>query len=474
MRHAKARSHHTLVSVLARCMAGFGEPPGADGIAPYLKVSVDTKVYSPSIGTAVVIAGVGRAVASRRSPRNAHVAQCPAFRPVLRGWFRRTLCRRQWWAARRDACAPRPGSFAMNLAPTLLSLGFVGAVVTATLATVRASDTSTVASVASPSSRSLPAGDRLPPLDGATDWLNVAAAPDLHGRVVLVNFWTYSCINSLRQIPHVRAWADKYRDQGLTVIGVHAPEFDFERDIGNVHHAAAQLGVDYPVAIDNRRRIWDALENQYWPALYFVDAAGRIRHVEVGEGDYAKAERIIQQLLREAGATGLDDALAPVHAAGAQAPADWADLRSPESYLGHARAERLISPGGIRRDREHAYAAPPRLGLNQWALAGTWKMGPQATVAYSPGAHIAYRFHARDLHLVMAPPPGHASVRFRVTLERRPPGDAHGVDVDADGYGVVTEARMYQLIRQPMPIVDRHFEIEFLDPGVQVFAITFG
>ncbi|HYG06394.1 MAG TPA: redoxin domain-containing protein [Stenotrophomonas sp.] len=365
----------------------------------------------------------------------------------------------------------------MNLGAVALLLGLGAGCAAVALAARRAPEPAgPQVSATDASSLSLPVGEALPRLDGASAWLNVtpAAAPDLRGKVVLVNFWTYSCINSLRQIPYVRAWYEKYRDHGLVVVGVHAPEFGFEHDLDNVRQAVRQSGVDYPVAMDNHHRIWDALDNQYWPALYFVDARGHVRHLKVGEGDYATSERILQQLLREAGASGFDQALVAVDGQGAEAPADWGDQRSPESYLGYARSERLASPGGVRKDRMHDYAAPPRLALNQWALAGTWSVGPQAIVASSAGARIVYRFHARDLHLVLAPAAGNTPVRFRVTLNGGPPGAAHGADLDAQGNGVLTEARMYQLIRQPQPIVDRQFEIEFIDPGAQAFAFTFG
>lgn len=322
----------------------------------------------------------------------------------------------------------------------------------------------------------LPVQGRLPSLDGATQWLRAAPVERaaLRGKVVLVNFWTYSCINSLRQIPYVRAWADKYRKYGLVVIGVHAPEFDFEHDVGNVRRASTELGIDYPVAIDNDHRIWDAFDNQYWPALYFIDAQGRIRHMKFGEGDYAGSERVIQQLLSEAGVRGMGDGLVSVDARGAEALADWSDLRSPENYLGYARTEGFASAEGALPDQKHSYTAPAALQLNQWSLAGRWTMGRQATVLLQAGGRIRYRFHARDLHLVMGPSASGQRVRFRVTIDGKPPGAAHGVDVDGQGNGVVDGARMYQLIRQPGRIVDRQFEIEFLDAGVRTFAFTFG
>lgn len=335
--------------------------------------------------------------------------------------------------------------------------------------------------VAAPPNRAIPAIKlpvlgQLPSLAGATQWLHTEALDRarLRGKVVLVNFWTYSCINSLRQIPYVRAWADKYRKDGLVVIGVHAPEFDFEHDIDNVRRAVGALHVPYPVAVDNDHRIWDAFDNQYWPALYFIDAQGRIRHVKFGEGDYAASERVIQQLLTEAGSRGVGTGLVAVDAHGPEAAADWSDLRSPENYVGYARTTGFASPAGIVTERAHHYPAPPALQLNQWSLMGDWTMSRQAAVSQGAGGRIRYRFHARDLHLVMAPSASGQPVRFRVTIDGKPPGAAHGVDVDSQGHGVVDTARMYQLIRQIGPVVDRQFDIEFLDPGVRTFAFTFG
>lgn len=327
-----------------------------------------------------------------------------------------------------------------------------------------------------PAEIQLPVEGNLPPLDGASGWLNSKplTAAGLRGKVVLVNFWTYSCINSLRQIPYVRAWAEKYRSQGLVVIGVHAPEFGFEQDIDNVRRATKSLGVDYPVAMDNNHRVWHAFGNEYWPALYFVDAQGRIRHMIFGEGDYEQSENVLQELLAEAGARGLDHQPVPVDARGAEAAADRNDEQSPENYLGHARTENFASPGGVMPNLRRSYSLPARLRLNHWALSGSWTMGAQATVSNQGGGRIAYRFHARDLHLVMGSSAAGSGVKFRVTIDGKPPGAAHGVDVDSEGNGVVTEPRMYQLIRQPQPIVDRQFEIEFFDPGVQAYAFTFG
>jgi thiol-disulfide isomerase/thioredoxin len=291
---------------------------------------------------------------------------------------------------------------------------------------------------------------------------------------VLVDFWTYTCINWLRTLPYLRAWAQKYR-QGLVLIGVHTPEFPFEHNLDNVRRAVRQMRIDYPVVIDNDYSIWRAFDNHYWPALYFVDARGRVRQNHFGEGNYERSELAIQRLLAEAGVAGTGSGTVSVDAPGVEAPADWRSLKSPETYVGYDRIERLASPGGGKLDRRRAYAAPARLKLNEWALAGEWMIGRQATLLSSPTGRIAYRFHARDLHLVMGPPPPQGSSRrFRVTIDGEPPGRAHGVDVDEGGNGTVVEPRLYQLIRQPTPVVDRHFEIEFLDPGAEVFAFTFG
>jgi thiol-disulfide isomerase/thioredoxin len=321
----------------------------------------------------------------------------------------------------------------------------------------------------------LPVEGELPSLDGATAWLNSPrlTAAGLRGKVVLVDFWTYTCINWLRSLPYVRAWAEKYKDQGLVVIGVHTPEFGFEHHLDNVRWAAKDMRVDYPVAIDNDYAIWRAFNNQYWPALYFVDAEGRIRHHKFGEGDYEQSERIIQQLLAEAGrSTGQE--LVSVDGRGLEAAADWGSLKTPENYLGYDRTENFASPGGAVLEQRRAYAAPARLKLNHWALSGDWTMGRQATALSKGGGRVLYRFHARDVHLVMGPGAEGASVRFRVLIDGKPPGAAHGADVDEEGYGTATQQRLYQLIRQPESIADRQFEIEFLDPGVEVFAFTFG
>ncbi|RQU99394.1 cytochrome c biogenesis protein DipZ [Burkholderia cenocepacia] len=328
-------------------------------------------------------------------------------------------------------------------------------------------------------SAALPVEGTLPSLDGAVQWLNSPplTAAGLRGKVVLVDFWTYSCINCLRTLPYTTAWARKYAPYGLVVIGVHAPEFAFERDIGNVKKAVHDLGIDYPVAIDNGYSIWRAFNNEYWPAHYFIDAQGRVRHHHFGEGEYVQSERAIQSLLAEAGhpdALNVPLGLAGAPAKGALAAADSADVRSPETYVGYARAESFASPGGVVRDAAHRYDAPAQPDLNGWGLAGTWSVGAERAALAAPDGRIVYRFHARDLHLVLGPGANGRPVRFRVTLDGTAPGAAHGADVDAQGYGTVTGQRLYQLVRQPGAIADRTFAIEFLDPGVDAYAFTFG
>jgi thiol-disulfide isomerase/thioredoxin len=327
-----------------------------------------------------------------------------------------------------------------------------------------------------PAALQLPIEGELPSFGSATEWLNSQplTAPGLRGKVVLIDFWTYTCINWLRTLPYVRAWAEKYKDRGLVMIGVHTPEFAFEHNVENVRRAAKEMKVDYPIAIDNDYAIWRAFKNEYWPALYFVDAHGNIRHHQFGEGEYDQSERIVQQLLVEAGIAGIGHELVSVDARGAEAAADWGSLQSPENYVGYERTENFASPGGAVSDKRRVYAAPARLRLNQWALSGDWTVGKQATVLNKASGRIVYRFHARDLHLVMGPAARGTSVRFRVLIDAQPPGAAHGIDVDDQGKGTVTEQRLYQLIRQPKPIADRQFEIEFLDSGVEAFAFTFG
>ncbi|MGB3447764.1 MAG: thioredoxin family protein, partial [Xanthobacteraceae bacterium] len=321
----------------------------------------------------------------------------------------------------------------------------------------------------------LPVEGTLPSLDGAVEWLNSAplTAEQLKGKVVLVDFWTYSCINCLRALPYVRAWAEKYKDQGLVVIGVHAPEFAFEKIIGNVKKAVTDLKVDYPVAIDNNYKIWRAFNNHYWPAHYFIDADGRIRHHHFGEGDYDNSERIIQLLLSQAGRKLKSADLVNVSATGAQAAADMNRVKSPETYLGYERAENFVSPGGAVRDMRHTYQASVD-ELNAWGLTGDWTIANERASLDAPGGGIVYRFHARDLHLVLGPDNDGKPVRFRVTIDGKPPGDDHGMDTDADGNGTVTGERLYQLIRQKGDVADHTFAIEFLDPGVRAYAFTFG
>jgi cytochrome c biogenesis protein CcdA/thiol-disulfide isomerase/thioredoxin len=324
-------------------------------------------------------------------------------------------------------------------------------------------------------SEELPVEGVMPPLSGAVAWVNTPplTAEGLKGKVVLIDFWTYSCINCLRAIPYVRAWAEKYKDQGLVVIGVHAPEFAFEKNIENVKKAISDLKISYPVAIDNDYAIWRAFNNQYWPAHYFIDGEGRIRHHHFGEGDYEGSEKVIQQLLEEAGKSNLSAGLVAVNASGAEAAADMNDVQSPETYIGYGRSENLVSPGGSVRDIPHVYAAgTPR--LNEWGFAGEWTIGGEHAFLDQEDGSIVYRFHARDLHLVLGPGPDGRPVRFRVTIDGTPPGDSHGTDIDVDGRGVVTGQRLYQLVRQSGAIADHTFEIRFLDPGVQAYAFTFG
>jgi thiol-disulfide isomerase/thioredoxin len=322
----------------------------------------------------------------------------------------------------------------------------------------------------------LPVEGELASFGGATGWLNSPplTPAGLRGKVVLVNFWTYTCINWLRQLPYVRAWAGKYSGQGLVVIGVHTPEFPFEHDLGNVRRAVQNMRVDYPVAIDNDYAVWRAFDNYYWPALYFADAEGRIRHHHFGEGEYQQAEMVIQQLLAEAGSGSTSHDLVSVDARGVEVPADWASLRSPENYTGYARTENFASPGGVVPGEPHAYSAPAGLERNQWALSGDWTMEEGAVALNTASGQIACRFHARDLNLVLGPAAPGTSVRFRVLLDGQPPGAAHGADADGQGEGTIAEQRLYQLIRQPERITDRTFEITFLDPGAEAYAFTFG
>jgi thiol-disulfide isomerase/thioredoxin len=311
--------------------------------------------------------------------------------------------------------------------------------------------------------------------DTASDWLNSPplTASGLRGHVVLVQFWTYTCINWLRTLPYVRAWYERYGANTFTVVGVHTPEFGFERDVDNVRRAAKSLDVPFPIVIDSDYAIWTAFENNYWPALYFVGANGRLRGHHFGEEDYERSERTIQRLLTEAGVGGVGSELVSVDPVGFEVGADWETLRSPEKYVGYERTTNFASPGGLVGGR-HVYAAPPRLDLNEWALTGDWTVEPQAAASNESGGRIAFRFQARDLHLVMAPPATGASVSFRVFLDGQPPGADHGTDVNEQGDGAVTEPRLYQLVRQAGQVRERTFEIEFAGSGIEAFAFTFG
>jgi len=323
----------------------------------------------------------------------------------------------------------------------------------------------------------LPVEGEMPSLSGATAWLNSAplTSDSLRGKVVLVDFWTYSCINCLRTLPYVKAWYDKYRDHGLVVIGVHTPEFAFEKDPGNVQRAVAELNVRYPVALDNDYAVWRRFDNHYWPAHYFIDASGKIRAHQFAEGGYDESEHVIRQLLTEAGQTDLPPAgEMAVPVSGVEASADPAPNRSPETYVGYRRAENFRSPGGVAKDQPHAYSAPSYLDTNQWALSGTWTVDREKAVLSATPGSIQYRFSARDLHLVLGPVVAGKPVRFRVLLDGRAPGPDHGMDTNANGDGVVTEQRLYQLIRESSGVEDHTFTIEFLEDGVQAYAFTFG
>lgn len=312
--------------------------------------------------------------------------------------------------------------------------------------------------------------------DGAVQWVNSKPLTPaaLRGKVVLVDFWTYTCVNWRRTLPYVRAWAHKYKNNGLVVIGVHTPEFGFEKNLENVRGATKAMGVDYPVAVDSNYAIWRAFNNEYWPAIYFIDARGNIRGHQFGEGRYAEAEKMIQQLLAEAGNSNVDRTTVSVDPRGLELAADWDDVRSQETYTGYERAENFASPGGAIPDKDRSYAIPSQLRLNEWALSGNWTIRKDAVLLHRFNGRIAYRFHARDLNLIMGPAMLGRSARFRVLLDGRAPGDAHGDDVDADGYGNVSRQDTYQLIRQHKPINDKQFEIEFFDAGVEAFDFTFG
>src|SRR5262245_1813243 len=317
---------------------------------------------------------------------------------------------------------------------------------------------------------------RLPGFDGATGWLNSAplAPADLYGKVVLVDFWTYTCINWLRTLAYVRAWAEKYRDRGLVTVGVHTPEFPFERDVENVRQAVTDMRVGYPIAIDSDYAIWRAFGNRYWPAVYIADVQGRIRHHQFGEGGYDECEWVIQRLLRDAGGEDIEAELVSVTPDGFEAQADWSNLRSPETYLGYTQGQNFVSANGAGFDESRTYVAPVPLKLNQWALSGDWTIERGASVLDRADGRIVFRFHARDVNLVLGPRERGASVPFHVLIDGEPPGDAHGVDVDEQGCGTVLQQRLYQLVRQPGPIIDHTFEITFHAPGVEAYVFTFG
>jgi cytochrome c biogenesis protein CcdA/thiol-disulfide isomerase/thioredoxin len=315
----------------------------------------------------------------------------------------------------------------------------------------------------------------LPDLSGATAWINSPPLTPaaLRGKVVLVDFWTYSCINCLRTLPYIKAWYAKYKDQGLVILGVHTPEFPFEKDESNVRKAVHDLGISYPVAMDNDYRIWRSFNNEYWPADYFIDATGRVRYHQFGEGDYDQAEKWIRSLLEEANHQPLPNTPTQIAAIGTEAGLDSSDLQSPETYIGYDRAQNFASPGGLQ-DSPQVYRVPAELQLNQWALEGNWKDEGQLATLLSPTGSIVYRFHARDLHLVLGPAADGKPIRFRVTLDGKAPGADHGVDTDANGYGIVKENRLYQLIRQQKGVKDRTFRIEILSPGLRAYSFTFG
>jgi thiol-disulfide isomerase/thioredoxin len=322
----------------------------------------------------------------------------------------------------------------------------------------------------------LPVEGHLPPFTGATGWLNSGplTPEQLRGRVVLVDFWTYTCINWLRTLPYVRAWAAKYRDHGLVVIGAHTPEFGFERNLDNVIARSRELGIDYPIAVDSEYGVWRAFANHFWPAVYIADAQGRIRYHHFGEGEYAMTEMVIQQLLVEAAADGFDPELVTVEPNGFEVPADWRTLRTPETYLGLGGTTGFASPDEPRFNQPHTYPLAHRLGLNQWAPSGPWTLASHAAVSGEAGSRIAFQFQARDVHLVMGPMTRGDSVPFRVLLDGEVPGAAHGGDVDDAGNGTLADQRLYQLIRQPGPVDERRFEIEFLGRGAEAYCFTFG
>jgi thiol-disulfide isomerase/thioredoxin len=322
----------------------------------------------------------------------------------------------------------------------------------------------------------LPVEGYLPGFDGANGWLNSPplTPTELQGKVVFVDFWTYTCINWLRTLGYVRAWAERYKDRGLVVVGVHTPEFPFEQDVENIREAAKQMRVEYPIAIDSDYAVWRAFNNRYWPAVYIADAQGQIRHHQFGEGGYAECERAIQQLLRDTGREDVPDDFVTVPDEGFEAQADWSNLESPESYLGYEQTQNFASAAEAELGKAHTYVAPDSLRLNQWSLSGDWTIGRRAVVSNGDDGRLAFRFHARDVNLVMGPPARGTSVPFRVLVDGDPPGGAHGLDVDDRGSGTLSQQRLYQLIREPGSIQDRTFEITFLAPGAEAFCFTFG
>jgi len=322
----------------------------------------------------------------------------------------------------------------------------------------------------------LPIEGELAPFAGATGWINSPplSPADLRGKVVLVDFWTFTCVNWLRTFPYVRAWAQKYGDKALVVVGVHTPEFPFEGDIDNVRKQAKALGVEYPIAVDTNYGVWRAFDNNYWPALYLADAQGRIRAHQFGEGAYEMSEMVLQQLLADAGFSVFRDDLVTVQPAGTQVGADLSTLESGETYTGHEQAEGFASPGGAVPDEPRTYTVPTRLNLNEWALSGDWTITGRAAVLNQANGRIAFRFHARDVNLVMGPPKGAPSVPFRVFIDGKTAGGADGSDVDGRGQGTADDQRLYQLVRQRGRIEDRTFEIEFLAAGAEAYCFTFG
>jgi len=316
----------------------------------------------------------------------------------------------------------------------------------------------------------------MPELDGATGWLNSMPLnrKSLQGKVVLVNFWTFTCINSIRPLPYLRSWIEKYKDSGFVLIGAHTPEFSLEHEPKNVETAARNLNVAFPVAVDSKYGIWNAFNNQAWPAQYLIDAKGRIRYHHFGEGDYEEIENAIRELLKENGATNFATGASPVSGVGIEAAPDWPNERSPETYIGYRQAQNFASPEKVRRDAVQLYSAPARPSLNQWGLSGSWNVNAEAALLQSAPGKIVFRFHSRDLNFVLAPAKDGKPVRFKVTVDGTVPGENHGVDIEPDGSGQIREPRLYQLIRQKGPIMDRTFEIEFLDSGVQALDFTFG